>query len=262
MKLNEEKAFKIRKQILEKWDAGESYFYPLNYTDRDDVICFPQDYFLKDIGLKNLSNCLKKLKVEECYLLDEYKDDNKDFLISNEEIIPYNGLEKYYCDNSNEWIIYFSHENTITFGGKMIINILKSEWSNWKKVAERWSYSENPPIDGMIEVLMTIKEKINANTNLFYCGFDTVKELMESIDTDLNNLRYENIEYFEGIKNRFLPTVDFQELSIDNGWADEYIDLASKFDNCYQQWEQQSTSYIGNIGFGGKIKNWFKKNFK
>ncbi len=259
MKLDEEIAIEIRKQILEKWDAGQSYFYPLNNTERDDVICFPQDYFLKDFGLKKLSNCLRTLKIEECYLLDEYINHKEDYLISPEEIVSYNGLEKYYCDKSNDWIIYFSHENTVTFGGKVIIDILKSEWINWKKVAEKWCYSENPPIDGMIEVLITIREKINSDTNLFYCGFDTVKELIESIDNDLNNLRYENTEYFEQIRNWFLPTVDFQELSIDNGWGDEYIHLASKFDNCYENWkEQQPTRAIHNAGFWSKIKSWFR----
>lgn len=258
IKLNKDQAKNVRNRIIDEWDAGESYCYPLNTSDRDDFICFPQDFFLKDFGLDQLKKTLGKLGIQNCYRLNEYPKDNEDYKIDLDNVIAYNGLEKYYCDDSNSWIIYFSHENTVTFGGKKLIQTIKNEWGNWKKVAFKWCYQENEAIDGMIEVITTIKEKINAETNLMYCGFDTVEELTKSIDSDLINLRCENDEYFQEIKNRFLPTIDFQELAIDNGWGEEYLNLAAKFDKCYEKWEkQQQTKKIAKASIWKRIKKLF-----
>lgn len=259
IKLNKDQAKNVRNRIIDEWDAGESYCYPLNDFNRNDFICFPQDFFLKDFGLNQLRKTLEKLGLESCYRLDEYLKHNEDYKINLNDIVAYNGLEKYYCDNSNSWIIYFSHENTVTFGGESLIKAIKNDWKNWKIVAFKWHYKENQAIDGMIEVLTTIKEKIDSNTNLNYCGFDTIKELEDSIDFDLTNLRFENTEYFEDIKNRFLPTVDFQELSIDNGWGDEYIILANKFDACYEKWEKYNLKQINKPSFLSKIISLIKK---
>jgi hypothetical protein len=47
-------------------------------------------------------------------------------------------LEKYYFDQSFDWVIYMSHENTIAFGGMTIINQLKNAWSDWEKNINQW----------------------------------------------------------------------------------------------------------------------------
>lgn len=243
--LDKHKAKEIRQHMRDKWNAGYSYWIPLNEGEQSNIIYFPQDYFIENFGLQKLEECLSSLNIKICYQISEQESFNEDFEISVNEIVPFksNVTEKYYCTDTLDWLIYFSHENTVTVGGIDLINTIKANWSNWKKVAYRWSYidgNENPHIDKMIEILMTLREKISEQTNLVYSGFDTIDDLMKHIDDSLNYLRYENIEYFESIKCDFSPTSLYQELSLDNDWGDEFIELAGEFDKSYEKWQINS----------------------
>jgi hypothetical protein len=39
--------------------------------------------------------------------------------------------ECFWFDKSMDWIIYLSHEQTITFGGEWLVIALKNKWTNW-----------------------------------------------------------------------------------------------------------------------------------
>jgi len=43
----------------------------------------------------------------------------------------FNG-EGFWCCKQMDWVIYASHENSITFGGEWLINKVKGAWSNWE----------------------------------------------------------------------------------------------------------------------------------
>ena len=243
--LDKYKAKEVRQNIKDRWNAGYSYWIPLNEGEQSDILYFPQDYFLENFGLRKLEECLSSLNITKCYQISEQESFNEDYEINVNEIAPFksNMTEKYYCTDTLDWLIYFSHENTVTIGGIDLINSIKDNWRNWKKAAFRWSYidgKENPHIDKMIEILITVREKISGNTNLIYSGFDTIDDLIKHIDDSLNNLRYKNIEHFDSIKCDFLPTSLYQELSLDNNWGDEFIKLAGEFDKSYENWQRNN----------------------
>ncbi len=39
--------------------------------------------------------------------------------------------EAYWFDDSLNWVVYKSHEGTITFGGEWLINHVKDIWEDW-----------------------------------------------------------------------------------------------------------------------------------
>jgi hypothetical protein len=44
----------------------------------------------------------------------------------------YNGAEGFWCNNNFDWVIYASHESSITVGGWLLAEI-KNVWPNWKE---------------------------------------------------------------------------------------------------------------------------------
>ena len=49
----------------------------------------------------------------------------------------------------------------------------------------------------------------------------------------MRGLEEGDLQVLEWMKVQFLPTVGFQEISLSNGWADEYLALADRFDGAY-----------------------------
>jgi hypothetical protein len=44
----------------------------------------------------------------------------------------YNGAEGLWCDSNFDWIVYASHESSITIGGWLLPEI-QAVWSNWQE---------------------------------------------------------------------------------------------------------------------------------
>lgn len=41
--------------------------------------------------------------------------------------------EGYWCSADMDWIIYVSHENSITVGGEWLLDEIKAIWPNWEE---------------------------------------------------------------------------------------------------------------------------------
>ncbi len=106
------------KKISEKWGAAGDYWYPLGDRTHPSLLALELDL----IDEAKLQSSLRKFMVDfgetrifelrehgpENYLLDAGVDD---FFCSD--------AEGYWIPQSNEWIIYCSHEGTITLGGSI-----------------------------------------------------------------------------------------------------------------------------------------------
>jgi hypothetical protein len=87
----------------------------------------------------------------------------------------------------------------------------------------------------IIEILTTILNKVNAETDVAWTQFNTPQELVDELTNDIRKLRACDYETLENVYLMFLPTGSLQELSISNGWEDEYLKLADQFDTCYEK---------------------------
>jgi hypothetical protein len=88
-------------------------------------------------------------------------------------------------------------------------------------------------IQSMVDIIQIIRTNITNETDVIWAGYNDPKELQDEIEKELNELRNGNLEMMEKFKLRFLPTATFQELSLSNGWGDEFIILANRFDKLY-----------------------------
>lgn len=89
-------------------------------------------------------------------------------------------------------------------------------------------------IEGIIEILIKIKNTINPKTDVVWTGYDTPEQLEQMIDRRISELRNKELEYISDFYFLFGPTGVFQELSLSNGWGDEFIAMASEFDGHYE----------------------------
>lgn len=85
------------------------------------------------------------------------------------------------------------------------------------------------------ELLERIKDKINSETDAVWAGFDNPEILKAEIILDIEKIRFCDYETLEKIKVEFSPTSTYQELSISNGWGEEYLEIASTFDSLYSK---------------------------
>jgi len=86
----------------------------------------------------------------------------------------------------------------------------------------------------MIVLLKNIRKKITKDTDIIWSSFDDVEELQTMMDKDIIEFEAGDFSSLKEYKTMFLPTGDFQEISISNGWGEEYLQLAYEFDELYK----------------------------
>lgn len=81
-------------------------------------------------------------------------------------------------------------------------------------------------------ILSIIKSKI-FDTDIVYTRFDRIGELENLVDNCIKSLFLCDFETLSIVQIDFGPTSTYQELSMRNGWADEYLKIAEAFDSLY-----------------------------
>ena len=84
-----------------------------------------------------------------------------------------------------------------------------------------------------IEILSTIQATITDETDVVWAGFNNVTELKEVINNCIGRVNKSDITVFSELHLLFAPTGRFQELSISNGWGQEFLNIAAQYDNIY-----------------------------
>lgn len=127
--LSDKESQTVQDNLQLKWNIPEHYWYPLSLEKPEDVEAFQDAYFEKEVGAGKLQDILKAHGVERIW---EIREDKNDYEFELSVFEPYyNGAEAFWCDNKFDWIIYASHESSITIGGWLLAEI-KEVWANWE----------------------------------------------------------------------------------------------------------------------------------
>jgi hypothetical protein len=92
----------------------------------------------------------------------------------------------------------------------------------------------------LIIIIQKVKDKITDDSDVVWTGYDSAKQLRDELETYLENLAMGDTTCIEKLHTHFLPTGTFQEHSISNGWADEYLSLSENFDSIYATMKNHS----------------------
>lgn len=96
-------------------------------------------------------------------------------------------------------------------------------------------------ITGIIRLLKIIKDHVSIKgTNVLMSSFNSGKEVVNFIDDHIDLLSKSDISKINDLIVLFLPTSDFQEISISNGWGDKYLEIAKEFDDLINSLQKRS----------------------
>jgi len=124
--LSEAEVKSLWQRVEVRWATTGGYFYPLNESTEPSLAAFDATAFDKQFPPEALRAILRKWRVNRLFELREYGDDN--YLLALDAWSPYyNGAEGYWFSESLDWIMYASHEDSITTGGILTDAVIK-EW--------------------------------------------------------------------------------------------------------------------------------------
>lgn len=124
----------IEEKVRDKWGI-ENFADPFTGSHREDVIVFKEKFFYDNINFLKLQSALKNLGEEKIYEINITDPASYIMEISAFAIFKQDGetcLEGFWCSTKMEWIIYKSHENTISIGGKILIDEVKILIDSWE----------------------------------------------------------------------------------------------------------------------------------
>lgn len=117
-------------RLRNRWKIPTGYWFPLIDCSLTDVVAFQDRYFEEFCSSFDLSGLLVSRGVSRVWELREYGPEYEQDV---SEFDPqYNGAEGYWSSGDLDWIVYASHESSVTVGG-WLLDELKPHWPEWNQ---------------------------------------------------------------------------------------------------------------------------------
>lgn len=131
--LSSQESKMLWRELKKKWGIDD-FWYPHIDNKPIETEAFMDDYFETEVGFHFLIKILKKKNVQRVFELrersvfPEYEIDVESF----ESTYSING-EGFWFSSELDWVIYASHENSITKAGTWLLAEIKKVWLNWEE---------------------------------------------------------------------------------------------------------------------------------
>jgi hypothetical protein len=124
-----------------RWEFDGHYWFPLKRGDPPpDVIAFHTEFFCEMRGLELLREALMDRGVTRIFQLHESGPDyDIEFSIFDPQDSA--GEEQYSTSESLDWLVYASHESSITIAGDWLVAFFQREWPEWKEKTYQGPFS-------------------------------------------------------------------------------------------------------------------------
>jgi hypothetical protein len=119
----------IWSRLRGRWQIPEGYWYPLAECKLSDVVAFKTRSFDEAFATERLRGNLAARGIERVWELREYGPEYEEAVAMFEPY--YNGAEGYWSSGELDWIIYASHETSVTVGGWLLQDV-KAMWPSWQ----------------------------------------------------------------------------------------------------------------------------------
>jgi hypothetical protein len=141
--LSAEESARLWRELENRWGV-KGYWYPLDRAlDADpprDAVAFKAEAFDKDDVQARLREALGELGVTRLWEVRELDTDtDKEIELASFEPI-YTGAEGYWLDASFEWLVYASHESSVTVAGDRLLPTFQQLWPSWAEHLYDGSY--------------------------------------------------------------------------------------------------------------------------
>jgi hypothetical protein len=118
--LIKEESDRIWAQLKAKWRIDGDYWYPLKSKEPPaGILAFHTDYF-DDNKEAILRELLTRREIRRIWELREHGDDEYELELALFQP-HYNGAEGYWTSSGADWLVYASHESSITLAGDWLV---------------------------------------------------------------------------------------------------------------------------------------------
>jgi hypothetical protein len=138
---------RIWTRLRKHWGvARDELWYPLQpdlASPPPNVLAVEADWFAWDVPLATLRGMLKSRRVRRVWeLMNSRLGDPKEVDLAL--FIP-SGYETYWTSEKMDWMLYASHESSLTICGDWLLNLIKQTWSAWAEHLYRGYEYQRPP---------------------------------------------------------------------------------------------------------------------
>lgn len=128
--LSQSESESIWSRLRERWQMSDGYWFPLVECSLSDVVAFQNRYFNEFCSSFNLIALLSSRGIRRIWELREYGPEYEQDISAFDP--HYNGAEGYWSSQELDWVIYASHESSITVGG-WLLGTIKEQWPEWSQ---------------------------------------------------------------------------------------------------------------------------------
>ena len=129
-RLKDEESKSLEKSLKDKFDFGswkdENYYWePLSKTKTQNPLVYFDDDLFKSGQVQKIIDILKSISGDRILLLT---DENINYEVETSSF-DIDWVESAYCNFETDWLIYISHEGTITFSGQKLLPEIENKLS-------------------------------------------------------------------------------------------------------------------------------------
>lgn len=132
--LGEREAARLWRRLQRKWQIpSQGYWWPLGSQEvpPPHVLAFNDWEFHKHVPLSLLRGWLGEARAKSILLFDN--DNPGEDYEMDLELFASGGGERYWTSPKMDWVIYYSHENSVTIGGEWLLNLVKRVLPEWEE---------------------------------------------------------------------------------------------------------------------------------
>jgi hypothetical protein len=107
-------------------------------------------------------------------------------------------------------------------------------------------------------ILIRIKSYLSPDSDMIWAGQDNADGFIEGLNKDIQHIQNCSFIVLSDIYAKFLPTGTYQEISMSNGWGNEYINLSIKFEKIHARLIQRKRKINASPQIA---KTWWQKLF-
>jgi hypothetical protein len=146
--LSKEESERTWNDLRHTWNIGDDYWFPLKAGEMPpSVLAFHTDYFESINGRHILRDALERRGVSTVLLLHEFGDPEYEVELGIFEPGYRDGGEQYSTSERADWIVYASHESSITIGGEWLIDAFRGLYPECIGLTYKGPYS-SPDLRG------------------------------------------------------------------------------------------------------------------
>jgi len=152
-RLSQAEGARLWAELKARWGVKRGLvWYPHDRYESEepphDAQVFNEDPFADDELLRRLRQVLAGLGVSRMWELRAWSEDHRVYELDPALLEPVYGLgddlcddldERYWTDASFEWLIYASHEETVTIAGAELLSGLQTAWPAWRSFVPHWA---------------------------------------------------------------------------------------------------------------------------